>query len=199
MNDAITDAIGRVIAEHISEINTMAPGVIVSYNPGNNRAVVRLSLPKRLADGTDLAAPQIVSVPVKWPGGNSGSMTFPLQAGDPCEVRFSQRSLDNWLSGSPGSADDPRSFDLSDAICDPGLAPVGITGDQTGVVLRYKNVSLKLSENSITLTTPGGTVSLGLDGILTASQDVKAGTISLKNHVHTGVTAGAANSGVPLP
>lgn len=197
MNDALTEAISRVIDERINEVNTMVPGTLVSYDPATNRAVVKPSIPKRLADGSELAAPQIVSVPVKWAGGAGGALTFPLKPGDPVELRFSQRSLDNWLSNVDRSADDPRSHDLTDAVCDPGLGPVGISGDQTGVVLRYGSVSIKLTENEIILTTAGGTLTLAADGIATASQDVKAQTVSLKDHVHINTQPGMGTSGIP--
>lgn len=197
MNEAFMDAINRVVGEHISEINTMVPGVVVSYNPDTNRAVVRPSLPKRLADGTDLQPPQIVSVPVKWPGGGGGRMTFPIKAGDPCEIRFSQRGLDNWMGGSAGSSDDPRSFDLNDAVCDPGLAPVGIPGHATDMVWGNDSYSISIGPNGFVFKTPGGTVTIGADGKVKAEQDIIAGTISLQTHKHIGVQSGASNTGTP--
>jgi phage baseplate assembly protein V len=48
---------------------------------------------------------------------------------------------------------------------------------------------------------PGGMKIKGdveVEGKLTASQDVLAGNISLKNHKHSGVQAGAAQSGAPV-
>lgn len=199
MNEAFFDAIGRVIDERLLEVNTMVPGIIVSYNPDTNRAVVRPSLPKRLADGTDLQPPQIVSVPVKWPGGGGGRMTFPIKKDDPCELRFSQRGLDNWIGGSAGSSDDPRSFDLSDAVCDPGLAPVGIKGNATDMIWGNDQYSISIGPNGFVFKTPGGTVSIGADGIVKSEKDIVAGTISLQNHKHLGTQPGSGESGIPKP
>ena len=133
MSDTLLTAMQGMVEAALAEVNTAVPGVIVSYDPGSNRAVVRAALPKRLADDTVLAAPQIVSVPVVWPsadvGGRQAALTFPLKAGDGVLLHFSQRSLETWLSGGSGAPDDPRMFDLTDAIATPGLNAGGVAGD----------------------------------------------------------------------
>lgn len=48
------------------------------------------------------------------------------------------------------------------------------------------------------LTANNGTISM-TGGTFTTSQDVVAGTISLKNHVHSGVTTGGDDTGAPVP
>lgn len=47
-----------------------------------------------------------------------------------------------------------------------------------------------------TITAPGGGA---ISGNLEVSGDVKAGTVSLKTHIHSGVTTGGGTSGPPTP
>lgn len=67
------------------------------------------------------------------------------------------------------------------------------------------NSELLIESDGITITVGGiayeftaSSLSAGAD-IETSSGDVTAGTVSLKTHLTTGVTAGGANSGPPLP
>ena len=69
----LIDATRRMIAAHVSEVNTCLPGVIVSYS--NGRAGVLPSVSKRFADGDVLPYPIIQNVRVCWPsfsGGRAG-------------------------------------------------------------------------------------------------------------------------------
>src|SRR5690625_3501467 len=104
-------------------INTTLPGVIVSWN--GVAAVVRPAVDMQLANGDVLSPPQIVSVPVCWPvaDGGRGQVTVPLKPGDDVVLHFSQRSIENWLSGSSQAPDDPRQFDLTDCFCTPVMRP----------------------------------------------------------------------------
>lgn len=80
-------------------------------------ASVRPAMPMALANGEELEAPTIINVPVCFPVGMGGAaqVTVPLQEGDDCLLLFSQRSIENWLSGSDQAPDDPRQHDLTDA------------------------------------------------------------------------------------
>jgi hypothetical protein len=100
-----------------------------------------------------------------------------------------------WLGNKNWSAtDDPNALVL--------YAP-------NGVILRDTNSNTKivLTPSGITIT-PGGdiTINNGSHNVtitgsgnvtVTGSGDIKAGTISLLNHVHSGVTTGSGNTGVP--
>jgi hypothetical protein len=243
-------AIQQVIETALAEANTAEPARIVSYNPATNRAIVRASMPKRMADGSVLDAPQIYEVPVVWPvssGGGAGGaiLSFPVKPGDGVMLIYQQRSLDGWSSGNDAAPDDPRHHDISDAVAIPGLSASGVSPNPTDVELRFGQsrmviqpdasvhvetpggtVDLTTTEavmrvgattvhivgGAIKLTTAGGTLTIGADGSATysggtlttdsnivTSGDVIAGTISLRNHIHSGVQGGASNSGAPVP
>lgn len=197
----------------LSEINTMAPGVLRSYNPATNRAVVAPVLPKRLANGDPLPAPDVVEVPVVWPltmGGKCG-FTLPMKAGDGLKLDFAQRSLEGFLSGGVDAPDDPRRFDLSDAVATPGLQAQGVSAHAEDAVFFFDKVKLSLKpDGSGVMETAGGKWTIGADGNVTytgtvfikgdaiVDGDVKAGTVSLKNHRHL-ASGGSGIGGPPQP
>ena len=141
-----------LIAAALAELNVCLPGVVVAYD--GRTATVRPALPKQLANGQTLAAPLIVQVPVCWPiaDGGRAMVTVPLKPGDPVKLTFSQRSLENWLSGSDQAPDDPRQFDLTDAFASPVMRP-GPAADTENVSVQYGGASLKISpDGTITFT-----------------------------------------------
>lgn len=238
-------AIQQAIEQQIAEVNTMEPGVVVSYNPATNRAIVRPTMPKRLADGSILEAPNVYEVPILWPvssggGANGVSMTMPIQPGDGVMLAYQQRSLDGWGSENNAAPDDPRRHDMTDAVAIPGLRASGVSANPTDVEIRFGQSRIRIMpDTSIMAETPGGalelttagavlrwgamrlemgtagaatlmsaagTLTLNADGsatytggTITTDSDVIADGISLKNHVHSGVQAGANNTGAPVP
>ena len=184
----------------LSDVNTAIPGTVVSFTPDPPRAVVKAAMPKRLANGDELPAPNVYEVPVAYAAGGGFSHTVPLKPGDGVLLVFSQRSLEGWLSGRDTAPDDPRKFALSDAICIPGLRSQGVTVDPEAAVTAWDGGSLRFE--------PGGVAALKLTkltiegevevtGGMKVSADVVAGTVSLRNHVHTGTQPGSGVSGVP--
>lgn len=199
----------RLISTELAEVHTCLPGKIVSFD--GRTAVVRPALSKALASGSVLEAPDIFSVPVHFPRGMGGAaiISVPLVAGDDVTLHFSERALENWLSGTDGVPGDPRMFDLSDAFATPVCRPGGPTIDTENLVIRLSSASVTIAPDgtvaimtngAAAITAPAGVTidaDVTLNGKLTASGDVTAGGVSLMNHITTGVMAGTATSGKP--
>ena len=173
---ALVDAVRSTVEVQLSELNTTMPGVVVSYDQGTNRAVVRPALAKRTADDSTIDPPAIHEVPVIWPSGANWSITGPLSAGDPVILHFAQRSIENWLNGSSEAPDDPRMFDLSDCVAYPGGKASTVGSD--GLLLRFGSASIEIKD---------GTVSV--NGMLVINGE------QYTQHKHTGVQAGASLTG----
>ncbi len=193
MSHALIAAMQGMAEDAISNVNTAVPGVVVSYDAGSNRATVRASLPKRLADGQALPAPNIVSVPVVFPaadvGGTQAALTLPLKPGDGVLLHFSQRSLEGWLSGSGDAPDDPRMFDLSDAIAVPGLNAGGVAGDASDVVLRHGNASLRMKPDGTILLANGAcAITMTPAGVIA----MDAALVQINAPIEAGNAAGGA-------
>ncbi|NBI43469.1 phage baseplate protein [[Haemophilus] felis] len=205
------------IANALAEINIAIPAKIVSYDPSSVRATVKPTIPKRLSNGETLPAPQIVNVPVCFPmadvGGAVAQITLPMKAGDGVLLVFSHRSLENWLSGSEQSPDDPRMFDLSDAFAMPSTNAKSPSADGENLCIKYGAGTLKITPSgdvlinapSTTVTAPQNTINgnvqvngdFTLTGSVTAQGEVTGNGVSLSTHIHTGVKSGNETSGSP--
>lgn len=201
----MSDVLGAVqwaMESGLSDVNTAVPGTVVQYDPASNRAVVRASMPKRLADGSELEAPSVHEVPVAFPAGGGFSLTFPLKPGDGVLLIFSQRSLEGWLSGGTQAPDDPRRFALSDAIAIPGLSATGVTVDAENATAAWEGGTLSLEPGGVARMKGSKLVvenDIEVQGKITATGDVISGVISLQQHKHLGVQTGPGITGLPTP
>ncbi len=145
---SLATAVKKAVIFSLTGVNTCLPGRIEKYDYAKQKAEVKPLVKKLYVDGTTESLPVIVNVPVGWPKGGGGSLTFPLNKNDGVLLIFSQRSLDTWLSkGGDAEPGDPRKFDLSDAIAIPGLFPFSESGDaadNTSCLLTFKGGKLKI-------------------------------------------------------
>ena len=152
-----SDIILSAIKSIISGMHTCLPGRIESYDYTTQKASVLPLLRDVYSDGEEINMPVIIDVPVVFPAIGSVGLTFPVNAGDGVLLVFAERSLDKWLSrGGVVTPDDPRRFDLSDAIAIVGLNPFTETSqadNNTDVTLQNGTAKLKLQT--------GGKVALG--------------------------------------
>jgi hypothetical protein len=114
-------------------VHTSVPAVIESYNHVLQSAKVQPVVRRKFPDGTLVSYPVVGDVPVLFPQGAGGSITFPLAPGDFVWLVVAETSIDEWLAlGISGT--DPssvRSHNLSDALAIPGPRP--FTGPQTEI------------------------------------------------------------------
>lgn len=174
-----------------------------------------------------LDLPVIEGVPVCLPSSPSAGLfiTVPIKVGDPCLLVFSQRDIANFVktsavvpAGDDSLALEPvaiRHHDLSDAICIPGLftVPNKISSwNQSAIELRNLQGTNKIVVETAKTTVVSSSVSMEISstgvkvigdievtGKITASGEIKSGTIALTTHRHTGVTVGTGTTGTPTP
>lgn len=127
-----SESIGR-------ELNVSRPGRIDKYDPKTQKADVKPLVMDLTAtrDGTELLEelPVIPSVPVMFLRGGGFFVSVPIAKGDLVTLLFSDRSLDNYLSGR-GVVTDPddfRTHALADAVAIPGGYPFALGIDESGV------------------------------------------------------------------
>jgi len=158
----LTQAINAAIEYALKQIHVCLPGRIEEYDFTEQKASVTPLLSIAYDDGTTVDMPIVQNVPVVFPAGGGASITFPLRQGDGVLLVFSERSIDQWLSlGGVVVPDDPRTFDLSDAIAIPGLNPFrgnGLAQDNDSVYITYNDATIKIGDD--------GTVDIN-DGNLT--------------------------------
>lgn len=144
-------AMKETINKKIAEIHTAMPGIIQSYDPNKNLANIEPAL-KVDIEGTKIKFPIITGVPVIFPCGMGGevSITWPIQKGDNCLLIFAESQIDEWLLNiESDDISDVRRFDLTDAICIPGLCKSGyksLKSNPKHLTIKYKDNFIKMGD-----------------------------------------------------
>jgi hypothetical protein len=159
-----SDIMRNTIYSVLNNVHTSLPGIVKSYDPTTNKATIQPALNKKFMSGP-MPMPILENVPIMFPGGVNFNITFPVKEGDYVLLIFIERSIDLWLSvGGQVTPDDPRKFDLSDAVAIPGLQP--FTGDfsernNTDFVINFAGSSITIKENGSIEIKTGNTVAIG--------------------------------------
>ena len=152
----LSEAIETTFASLTEDFHTCTPGQISTFDYKTNTATVQPLLKKVYIDGDVLTLDVLANVPVIFPRTSRSGLTFPLQEGDGVLICFSERALENWKGtntiAEPG---DKRRFDLSDAVCIPGL--FGVKQKSTAT----NNDDLEITHNGFKITiTKAGKISI---------------------------------------
>lgn len=107
-------------------IHVATMGEISSFDPATQLAAVKVLLKETDTDETGAEVVKslgvLSDVPVQFPSAGGFSLTFPVAAGDPCLLVFTDRSLDKWLdTGAEVDPVDLRRHDLTDAVAILGV------------------------------------------------------------------------------
>lgn len=144
----ITDAMRQAVLFQLYDVHTALPGQIISYDHTTQRATIQPCLKKSYLDGTTQEMPILNNVPVIFPRAGRASLTFPVASGDTCLLLFIERSTDLWKSvGGVVAPNDPRKFDLSDAVAIMGLMPFtenSLSDNNEDVLLTYKGSNIRI-------------------------------------------------------
>lgn len=121
----LEQVIDEAITSRMQSVWTALPGVVVSWS--NTGTATVQPFPAVDINGETQPLPMLAGIPVAYPAGAGGSMTYPLEAGDKVILIFSSLPLATWReTGDMGDPFDVRRHDLSDAWCIPvagGTAP----------------------------------------------------------------------------
>lgn len=219
------DVFRAAVQQALASVWTALPGYVVSFDANAVTAVIQLGIQNKQLkpDGSvaQVTAPLLQDVPVYFPRGGGCTMTFPIKEGDECLVIFACRAIDSWWqSGGVQVQSSNRAHDLADgfALVGPMSQANKISGISTDKVqLRSDDgstyVELDPQGQIVNVVAPGGMTvdapnvhftgktqfddDMHCDTTLTADTDAVGGGVSLKTHVHTGVTSGSSTSGPP--
>lgn len=185
------EALLALVRAQLLDVNTAIPGTIISYD--NGMARVLPTGKKRFADGDALDYPIIPNVRVCWPSfsGGTAGIKGPVVPGDNCLLVFSQQAIDG--------SDDRRMFDLQDAyavICDLGNSGEGQSGNNSDMIMFLGAAFVKITAGGeVEINAPGGVTIAG--SVAQSGGPLTSNGITLDTHTHSGVQAGASNTGSP--
>jgi len=151
MQNKLSEIIQKTIDRFTNMLYTISPGRIVSLNIENDKIVsvnVRPSVNTIYTDGVSTKRPIIENVPVVFPSGGGGILSFPLKVNDPILIGFCREDIQAWLyEGDDGDPDTMRRFSQTDSVAIPCLAPfnesLGVS--DTDVVLKFEGSSLTIT------------------------------------------------------
>lgn len=113
------EVLDRTLTARLQALRGPVPAIVQSFTPGSNVADVR----PVLADVDGVPAQILRSVPVLFPAGAAGGLTWPVSTGDVVLLVIPERSIGDWhASGSLDQA--PRSkrrYSIADAVAIPSL------------------------------------------------------------------------------
>jgi hypothetical protein len=170
-------------------VNTSFPAKItgISKFEENQYVDVQPLVSIRYGEGSseaDLETPIIYSVPVVFPSGGGGILSFPLKVGEDVLIVISQRDLADWLesNGDYVGVKNTQRFDLTDAIAIPSIftSTNNLSPNPEDIELKWKDMSLRLQEDdTIRLDNPNGFMQLEADGSITLESIPNGATVNL--------------------
>lgn len=126
--------IDQAIDSRSADLWTALPALVSGFDAASSTCTVT-PFPSIYQDGEAVPLPALSGIPVAYPTGAGGSITWPLQAGDVVLVIFASASLAQYrTTGNTGDPQDTRRNDLSDAWAIPlagGSAPASDTLNTT--------------------------------------------------------------------
>lgn len=154
MVQEVVQEVENTVKQIMNEIHTAFPGTISSYSPGSNTATVKPSVSFTTPKGKSMNYPAITNVPVVVPHSTSEGIgiAFPIKAGDTCLIVCAEQSLDGWQSDKED--DTELKFDISNAICIPGLSNASVdlqqeANSKDAVVVGCSGKKIYVSESGI--------------------------------------------------
>lgn len=188
----------------MEKTNTCLPARVVSVNEDGSVNVVIIR--------NDNLDDCVITVPVLRPETQRAYIQLAIKTGDRGVVKFCDKSVENYrLYGSEVYNNDDRCHSISDGVFQLGFLPDNETfifpDGEILIGLKNGKFLLKVDEmGNLTINAPEVTITsesvvvnsdIMLNGSLTATKDVISGGISLMTHIHSGVTSGNSDTGVP--
>jgi hypothetical protein len=125
---SLGDSLKQIMSAHTDDFHVAIPGFIDKWDGGPVADCIPAAVKVYLAaDGVSEVNhpyPVLTNVPIVFPRGGGGFISFPLKKGDPVLLVFSQTSLDAWLESDGKTQLDPqdsRRHHISDAVAHVGL------------------------------------------------------------------------------
>ncbi len=195
MYQEFTQKVKDIIDDNIRGIHTAMPGTILSFDPSTCLATVLPTMKYKMPNGKTIPYPQITGVPVVIleTMNQQATIAFPIKEGDGCTIVVAEQALDYWQYGQETDTD--LAFDLTNAICIPGLfvPPNSVVQDaceQNAIIADVKGTRVTIKKELVQIDSKKVIINgdVKVNGCIKATDDIVAGDrVSLTKHTHMGV------------
>jgi hypothetical protein len=208
------ESLMRALTGWQTELWTALPGIVQSFDPVEMTVSVQPSIQaqienKETGETSWVNLPILVDVPVVIQSAGGMSITIPIKKDDECLVVFSSRCIDSWWQqGGVQSQNEFRLHDLSDgfAFIGPKSVPNAISNySTTSLQIRNSSGAVKIDINPTSEKVIITTSELTINGNVKINGNVETvGTLKNNSHdvgsthMHSDVTTGSSNTGLPL-
>lgn len=190
-----SDLFNNSVQSILNTIHTALPAKIISYDHTQNKAIVQPLLNKAYKNGI-VSMPILNDIPIIFPK----YMFFPILEGDNVLLVFCERSIDLWKQvGSQVTPDDPRKFNLSDAVAIPILQPFNADYSQNNgqdFIINYAGSSVTIKDNGDVLIQTSSKIALGTQTIELLQQI--SDTLAEISSITTTIPAGSSMGIYPI-
>lgn len=185
----LVDTLMIALGQALSNTHTATVGKVTAV--GDKTIDVKPVI-NRVVEGESIELPVFADVPPIFLGGGSSSLSMPIAVDDYALLIFTERCFDRWWAGQ----DFQRPLELRMHDYSDGFALVGLKPEASALSIPDVMTLVGDVEHTGNLTITG---SLNVSGNITVTGgDVVADGVSLKTHVHSGVTTGGGTSGPPV-
>lgn len=146
-NPTLYDALEKFVNSRLASIHTSIPAKILSFDSAKKVCSVKPLLKKELQSGDFVEYPVIDNVPVMFFQTANAIISVPIKVDDTVLLIFTERSIDDWKTqGGIVEPEDPRKFDISDAVAIPGLFPKsqGVGPDEDDILIEHTAGGVKI-------------------------------------------------------
>lgn len=195
-------AMRHILNKELQKLDGMLPAKVISFDRPKNRATVQPLIMLLTTSNTTVPRATIASVPVYQIGGGGFILNFNLKAGDLGWIKASDRDISLFLQSYNQSAPNTvRKHNFSDSVFYPDVMKgYTIAGeDAENAVLQNLDGSVKisLSQTDVKISAPSINIEASGAVAITSATLTHNGKNIGDDHVHSGVTPGGSNTGVP--
>lgn len=192
------------------KLEVCIPAIVYSVDRKKSMVIVELAPNTVFADGKTQKR-GLVKVPIIVNSGGGYMINYPIEKGDVGWVIAGDRDTTGYREDnsqtynlkSIGNHSYSYGFFIPDVYSNVNKTFKLTEEDEDKLVIQTLNGNTKIrlsKDGVIDIICPDTLNIIGdikVTGGITATEDIVAGTISLKTHIHSGVTSGESNTGVP--
>lgn len=169
----------------VDQLYTSLPATVTAYDASKQSVDVSIDVrqPSTLSRD-EMPLMSLSGVPIIFPSGGGGILSFPVKAGDKVLLCFSMMSIDKWKEQGAGVCGDNRMHSNNDAIAIAGLfnLSTNLKPNADDVELKAFGSTLTLLASGDVKITPSGKTIIDSDVEVTGDMEVSG---SIKGNVIT--------------